>query len=80
MCKWVLAMDVYDRVSKEIAPKKAALKGAEDTLASATAELAIKKGELKTVQDLLDDLNSQFDLTNKKKINLQNEVSLLHYF
>jgi len=74
MCKWVLAMDVYDRVSKEVGPKRAALKGAQDTLEGATRELAVKKSELKKVQDLLDDLNSQFELTNKKKINLQNEV------
>mmetsp|Transcript_30720 Transcript_30720/g.59916 ORF Transcript_30720/g.59916 Transcript_30720/m.59916 type:complete len:4305 (+) Transcript_30720:116-13030(+) len=74
MCKWVLAMEIYDRVAKQIAPKRAALKEAEETYAKATAELAVKKAQLKEVQDLLDDLNSQFELTNKKKETLANEV------
>ena len=33
LCKWVMAMEVYDRVAKVVAPKKEKLKEAEEQLA-----------------------------------------------
>jgi dynein heavy chain len=73
-CKWVNAMVTYDRVAKIVAPKKAELAEAEANLAQATTMLAGKKAQLKEVQDLLDDLNSQFDACNKKKVALEEQV------
>ena len=35
LCKWVVAMEQYDRVAKVVAPKKIKLKGAEQELAVA---------------------------------------------
>lgn len=32
MCRWIFAMITYDRVAKVVAPKKAALAGAEEKL------------------------------------------------
>ena len=34
LCKWVMAMEVYDRVAKVVAPKKEKLKEAEESLAT----------------------------------------------
>ena len=31
LCKWVIALDKYDKVAKVVAPKKEALKKAEST-------------------------------------------------
>ena len=42
MVKWVLAMEVYERVNKVVVPKKVKLKEAE-------AELAEQMGKLRTV-------------------------------
>ena len=46
MVKWVLAMEVYERVNKVVVPKKVKLKEAE-------AELAEQMGKLRTVFKLI---------------------------
>ena len=46
MVKWVLAMEVYERVNKVVVPKKVKLKEAE-------AELAEQMGKLRTVFKLM---------------------------
>jgi dynein heavy chain len=43
LCKWVIAMEIYDRVAKVVAPKKARLKEAEDQLSETMALLNIKR-------------------------------------
>jgi len=73
-CKWVISMEIYDRVAKVVAPKKAALAQAEEKLRVASEQLATKKAQLKEVQDLLNELNEQFKQVNEKKISLQNQV------
>ena len=73
-CKWVRAMEVYDRVAKEVAPRKEALKLAEDSLSSAMEQLNVKKAQMKEVEDLLADLNTQFEQVNKKKVSLEKQV------
>lgn len=49
LCKWVRAMEVYDRVAKVVAPKKAKLAEAEGELAVQMAKLNEKRAELKTI-------------------------------
>ena len=49
LCKWVCAMDSYDKVAKVVAPKKAALAEAEGTYNTVMAALNIKQAELKEV-------------------------------
>ena len=53
MCKWICAMEVYDRVAKVVAPKKEALKVAEAEYAEAMHGLEVKRSELKEVLDKL---------------------------
>ena len=49
LCRWVRAMEVYDRVAKVVAPKKAALAQAEAELSVQMAKLNTKRAELKEV-------------------------------
>merc|ERR1719359_324932 len=51
ICKWVHAMIIYDRVAKNVEPKRLALATAEGDLAAAMSKLAEKKAELKQVLD-----------------------------
>ena len=50
LCKWVKAMDVYDRVAKVVAPKKIKLAEAEAELAVQMEKLNQKRAQLKEVR------------------------------
>ncbi len=68
LCKWVRAMEVYERVSKVVAPKKEKLKEAEEELAVQMQKLSVKRAELKEVEDRLQALNDTFEgMIQKKK-------------
>lgn len=73
--RWVLAMEVYDRVASQVLPKRNALAQAQASLQAASEQLAAKKAQLQEVQDLLDDLNAQFELVNQKKKSLEHQVA-----
>ena len=49
LCRWVRAMDVYDRVAKVVAPKKEKLKLAEAELAEQMERLNEKRSQLQLV-------------------------------
>ena len=53
LCKWIQAMEIYDRVAKVVAPKKAALAIAEGEYAEAMTGLKAKQAELQGVLDNL---------------------------
>ena len=76
LCKWVLAMESYDRVAKVVAPKKLKLAGAEAELATAMAALKVKQDELKAVMDALAELQASFDAMVAKKDSLEKEVGM----
>ena len=76
MCKWVLAMDKYDKVAKVVAPKKVALKEAEEKLKIVMKALDGKKAELAEVEGDLQKLQDEFDAANKEKERLEQEVDL----
>ena len=58
LCCWVRAMETYDRVAKDVAPKRAQLAKAEAEYAEVSALLAQKKAALKAVEDKLADLGA----------------------
>ena len=60
-------MIVYDRVAKNVGPKKAALKEAEDSLKAAIEALATKKSELKAVMDILEELEENLTKSKQKQ-------------
>lgn len=76
LCKWVLAMESYDRVAKVVAPKKEALAQSEAELAEAMKTLEIKRAELKKVVDELDGLTQQLNDCATKKADLEAQAAL----
>ena len=74
LCKWVRAMESYDRVAKVVAPKKAKLAGAESELAVAMESLRGKQAELKVVKDKLQKLSDDFAAMESKKNTLVAQV------
>ncbi|MGH0135647.1 UNVERIFIED_CONTAM: hypothetical protein FKN15_057952 [Acipenser sinensis] len=76
LCKWVRAMEVYERVAKVAAPKHERLKEAESELSIQMEKLKIKRAELKEVEDRLQALNDEFEIMNNKKMYLENNIEL----
>eukprot|EP00903_Cladosiphon_okamuranus_P016611 g15323.t1 len=74
LCKWVYAMETYDRVAKVVGPKKEALKLAEEELEVTMAQLRAKQAELQAVEDGLAALQGQYDDALKKKADLEASV------
>lgn len=74
LCKWVRAMDVYDRVAKIVAPKKQALAEAEAELNEQMDTLKMKQAELQVILDKLQSLNDFFAEKSKQKKNLEDEI------
>ncbi|XP_053173949.1 dynein axonemal heavy chain 12 [Scomber japonicus] len=76
LCKWIKAMEVYDRVAKVVAPKKANLAEAQESLAATMALLDQKRGELKEVEDRLAALQKTFKEKTEEKAQLEFQVDL----
>ncbi|XP_043929631.1 dynein axonemal heavy chain 7 [Protopterus annectens] len=76
LCKWVIAMDSYDKVAKVVAPKKEKLHQAEGELKIAMDGLRKKQATLKEVQDKLAKLQMQLEANKQKKTDLENQVDL----
>ncbi|XP_041350374.1 dynein heavy chain 12, axonemal-like isoform X3 [Gigantopelta aegis] len=76
LCKWILAMEIYDRVAKVVAPKKAKLAEAESQLKETMDQLNKKRAELAAVEKRLADLKQTFQEMNDKKEKLEFQVDL----
>ena len=76
LCKWVKAMEIYDRVAKVVAPKKEKLAEAEKSFKETTDILNAKRAELKEVEDRLEALKNQFEEKTKEKEELEFQVDL----
>uniref|UniRef100_A0A5F9D024 Dynein axonemal heavy chain 3 n=1 Tax=Oryctolagus cuniculus TaxID=9986 RepID=A0A5F9D024_RABIT len=76
LCKWVRAMEVYDRVAKVVAPKRERLREAEGKLDIQMQKLNQKRAELKLVEDRLQALNDDFEDKNNKKKNLEENIEI----
>ncbi|KAK7169080.1 hypothetical protein R3I93_005162 [Phoxinus phoxinus] len=76
LCKWVCAMDSYDKVAKVVAPKKEKLAHAEEKLKVAMESLQKKQAALKEVQDKLAKLQETLEANKNKKADLENQVEL----
>lgn len=76
LCKWVRAMEVYDRVAKVVAPKRERLKEAEGKLEIQMQKLNQKRAELKLVIDRLQALNDDFEEMNVKKKVLEGNIEI----
>jgi dynein heavy chain len=76
MCRWVRALEAYDRVAKVVAPKREALKEAEAKLSVTMAALKEKQDALQAVEDELGGLQKQFDDATARKADLEAQVDL----
>ncbi|KAK5640705.1 hypothetical protein RI129_009252 [Pyrocoelia pectoralis] len=76
LCKWVRALEVYDRVIKIVAPKQEKLHGAETELALQMETLNAKRAQLKQILDKLQALNDEFAAETKKKKDLEDLIEL----
>ncbi|KAI9348792.1 dynein heavy chain and region D6 of dynein motor-domain-containing protein [Zopfochytrium polystomum] len=61
MVMWVIAMDLYSRVFKEVAPKRRRLEEAQQTLEQTMAKLAEKTAALQDVENQLDKLKQKYE-------------------
>nr|XP_020824636.1 dynein heavy chain 12, axonemal isoform X2 [Phascolarctos cinereus] len=76
LCKWIMAMEVYDRVAKVVAPKKARLAEAQKSLGETMNLLNQKRAELKAVEDRLANLQQTFLEKTEEKVRLEDQVEL----
>ncbi|CAB3257079.1 unnamed protein product [Arctia plantaginis] len=76
LCKWIIAMDMYDAVAKVVAPKKAKLDAAEREFAQTMAILEEKKATVAKLEAKLAELNEALEEANIKKKVLEDEVQL----
>jgi len=74
LCKWVHAMNVYERIARVVAPKRAALAKANKELSEAMEMLRQKQAELKQVLDNLAKLEAELKETMDFKDALENQV------
>lgn len=76
LCKWILAMESYDRVAKIVAPKKIKLAQAESDLKENMDKLNLTQKQLQLVEDKLTNLQQKLKDTEDEKMRLQDEVEL----
>jgi dynein heavy chain, axonemal len=74
LCRWVRAMECYDRVAKVVEPKKQALAVAEADLAVTMGKLNEKRAVLKAVEDRMAALENNFKAMTEKKEQLTKQV------
>ncbi|CAF3858466.1 unnamed protein product, partial [Rotaria magnacalcarata] len=73
---FVRAMDVYDRIAKEVAPKKAKLEEVDKEVRELEATLTEKRSQLAQVESRLKRLQNDLDSAQKRKAQLEFEVDL----
>uniref|UniRef100_A0A8B9EN99 Dynein axonemal heavy chain 12 n=1 Tax=Anser cygnoides TaxID=8845 RepID=A0A8B9EN99_ANSCY len=76
LCKWIMAMEVYDRVAKVVAPKKDRLREAQQSLAETLELLNQKRDELAAVENRLAALERTFTDKTEEKARLEFQVDL----
>ncbi|KXZ44702.1 hypothetical protein GPECTOR_63g3 [Gonium pectorale] len=78
LCKWVHAMDQYDRVAKVVAPKRAALEEAEGRYGGLLAGLRSKQAELEALEARLAALQGRLAESQERKARLEVLSSAAH--
>ncbi|KAH8862796.1 Dynein heavy chain 3, axonemal [Schistosoma japonicum] len=76
LCKWIIALDKYDKVAKIVAPKKEKLAIAEAELKVQLVKLAEKKTALDEIQAKFQGLQDQLEEMQTKKQDLEDNIDL----
>lgn len=74
LCRWVRALESYDRVAKIVEPKKQDLAKAESALEITMKSLNEKRSVLKAVEDRMFALETKFKAMVEKKEQLEQQV------
>ncbi|KAJ3215607.1 Dynein heavy chain 6, axonemal [Dinochytrium kinnereticum] len=74
MVMWTIAMDIYSRVFKEVAPKKKRLEEAQNSLEVTRGKLAEKTAALQEVENQLDKLKQKYETSIKSKKTLAEKM------
>ena len=74
LCMWTRAMDVYDRVAKQVQPKKEKLAAAEAELEKANANLKGKQDSLREVQDKVAELQARLAEAKRESQSLTDQA------
>ncbi|GMH41208.1 hypothetical protein BSKO_09118 [Bryopsis sp. KO-2023] len=75
MCLWVRAMEVYGRVAKEVAPKRAKLKAAQQNLAKKQSALKAAQDALAEVLAKVQALREKYEDSTSRKKALEDELA-----
>ncbi|XP_076164105.1 dynein heavy chain 3, axonemal [Ptiloglossa arizonensis] len=75
LCRWVRAIEVYDRVIKVVKPKQAMLAEAEAALALQMEALNAKRALLQEVSQKLQSLNDEFAECTREKKKLEDQIA-----
>ncbi len=75
LCQWVHAMFIYGNVAKEVAPKRAKLKAAQDALKKKQEALREAEKKLKLVLDKVQALKDKYETSTSKKKALEDELA-----
>jgi len=76
LCKWIRALDVYDKVIKIVGPKKEKLQQAETDYAIQMEKLNEKRAELSGVLSKLQTLRDELAEKTKEKKELEDNIDL----
>lgn len=76
LCKWIRALDVYDKVIKIVGPKKEKLHQAETDYAVQMEKLNEKRAELSAVLGKLQTLRDELAEKTKEKKELEDDIDL----
>lgn len=76
LCKWIIAVDMYDKLMKDIKPKRLKLKIADEEYEATMLILEAKQSEVRELQDKLNALKNRLEETLLNKEKLLAEVAL----
>ncbi|KAF5300238.1 hypothetical protein FQR65_LT09192 [Abscondita terminalis] len=76
LCKWIIAMDLYEKVIKVVGPKRAKLEQAEKKYSATMYILMTKKEQVDKLNEKLAQLNEMLEEATIKKQDLQDRVTL----
>ena len=76
LCEWVIAMDKYARISRNIEPKRNRLQQSETNLKIVQEQLSTKQSALRAIQNEVAELEATFQASIKKGEELKRKSEL----